>query len=191
MADDKPIFLQQSDDRFIPNDVAPSTEKVELPAAICKHIDQWMKRYPRDQKRSAVFEALRVVQIQNGGYLTVALMDAVADYLQMTRIAVYEIAAFYTLYSLNKVGRNVIYFCTNVSCMLNGAEELLAHLKKKLNIEVNQTTEDEQFTLKEVECLGACINAPVCQVGTDFHENLTIEKIDALLNGLRSGNRGK
>lgn len=152
---------------------------------ICEHIDKWILRYPPEQKRSGVFEALRVVQEKNGGYLTVPLMDAVADYLGMTKIAVYEIAAFYTLYYLNPVGKHVIDVCTNVSCSLNGAEHVLDHLKKRLGIDLNQTTPDGQFTLKEVECLGACVAPPVCQIGKKYYENLTPEKIDEILAALK------
>lgn len=148
-------------------------------------IDQWLLRYPPEQKRSGVFEALRLVQEDNGGSLTVALMDAVADYLGMPHIAVYEIATFYTMYYLEPVGKQVVNVCTNISCMLNGSEKILDYFKKKLNIELNETTADQQFTLKEVECLGACIAAPVCQIGKQYYEHLTPEKIDEILDALK------
>lgn len=156
-----------------------------LSSDIRGHIDHWNKRYPKDRAASGVFEALRVVQEQNQNYLTVPLMNAVADYLNMPRIAVYEIAAFYTLYNLSPVGKHTISICTNISCNLNGAEKILAHIKKRLGIDVNETTENKQFTLKEVECLGACVAAPVCQIGKRYHEHLTPEKIDELLANLR------
>ncbi|OGT38773.1 MAG: NADH dehydrogenase [Gammaproteobacteria bacterium RIFCSPHIGHO2_12_FULL_37_14] len=160
---------------------------LRLSPAICKHIDQWIERYPPEQKRSGVFEALRLVQEENGGSLTVPLMDAVADYLMMPKIAVYEVATFYTLFHLDPVGCHVIQLCTNISCMLNGSEKILEHLKKRLAIDINETTADGQFTLKEVECLGACIAPPVCQIGKQYYENLTPEKIDQLLQELHHG----
>ena len=152
-----------------------------LSASVREGIDQWLLRYPPEQKRSGVFEALRLVQEENGGCLTVPLMDAVADYLAMPKIAVYEVATFYSLYYLKPVGKKVIYVCTNISCMLNGAESILQHVKKRLGIEVNETTVDGEFTLKEAECLGACIAPPVCQMGNMIYEDLTEKKIDELI----------
>jgi NADH-quinone oxidoreductase subunit E len=155
-----------------------------LSQAIREHIDKWILRYPPEQKRSGVFEALRVVQADNNGYLSVELMDAVADYLGMSKIAVYEVATFYSLYHLNPVGKHVIDVCTNISCSLNGSSEIVTHLKQRLGIEMNETTLDGKFTLREVECLGACIAPPVCQIGHEYYENLTKEKIDEILKGL-------
>lgn len=157
-----------------------------LSPSIREHIDQWILRYPPEQKRSGVFEALRVVQEHNGGSLTPELMNAVADYLGMPHIAVYEVATFYSLYYLTPVGKHVVDVCTNVPCMLNGAEDALAYFKKQLGIGLNETTADGKFTLKEVECLGACISAPVCQIGKKYYESLTPEKIDGMLAELKS-----
>lgn len=160
-----------------------------LSPEIREHIDKWILRYPPDQKRSGVFEALRVVQedhIKKGGTsLTVPLMDAVADYLGMPKVAVYEIATFYTLYYLQPVGRHVIDVCTNISCQLNGSDEIAAHLKQRLNIDWNETTSDGQLTLREVECLGACVGAPACQIGKSYYEHLTPEKMDEILDALK------
>lgn len=181
----KPTYFQQSDEDLIPNNLPPSTVTVTLSENARKHIDHWNLRYPDDQKRSGVFEALRYVQQENNGSLTVPLMDAVALYLGMPKIAVYEIAAFYTMYHLNPVGKYVIDMCTNISCTLNGAEEMLSHFKKKLGIDLNETTADGKFTLKEVECLGACIAPPVCLIAKKYYENLTPEKIDEILAALK------
>lgn len=159
-------------------------KKPILSAAFCEHIDKWLLRYPPEQKRSGVFEALRFVQEENGGSLTVPLMDAVADYLGLPKIAVYEVATFYTLYHHEPVGKHIINVCTNVSCMLNGAEDLLEHLKKRLGISIDETTSDGKFTLKEVECLGACVKAPACQIGKKYIESLTPEKLDEILDSL-------
>lgn len=150
-----------------------------------ERINHWILRYPPEQKQSGVFEALRVVQEENGGSLTTDLMDAVADYLGMPHIAVYEVVTFYSLYFLTPVGRHMIDICTNISCTLNGADDVLAHCKKRLGIDVNETTADGKFTLREVECLGACVAAPVCQIGKAYHEKLTPEKIDELLAALK------
>ena len=159
----------------------------QLSSSVREKIDRWITRYPSEHKRSGVFEALRLVQEENSGSLTVSLMDAVADYLAMPKIAVYEVATFYTMYHLDPVGKHIINLCTNVSCMLNGSEKILEHLKQKLGIDLNQTTPDGQFTLKEVECLGACIAPPACQIGKRYYENLTPEKVDELLQELRHG----
>ncbi len=151
-----------------------------------KYLDQWNLRYPPDQKRSGIFEALRCVQNDNGGYLTTETMDAVADFLGLPHIEVYEVATFYTMYYLDPVGRHVINVCTNISCSLNGGEHILEHLKKRLGIELNQTTADGNITLKEVECLGACVAPPVCYIGKKYYESLTPEKIDEILAALKS-----
>lgn len=158
-----------------------------LSADVRHHIDQWLLRYPPERKRSGVFEALRVVQEENGGSLTTELMDAVADYLGIPKIAVYEVATFYSMYYLEPVGKNIIDVCTNISCMLSGSEKILNHLQKRLGIGVNETTADGKWTLKEVECLGACANAPMCQIGKKYYEDLTPEKIDTILDQLADG----
>jgi len=144
-------------------------------------IDTWIAKYPPEQKQSAVMGALTIVQKANGGYLTTELMDAVAEYLEMAPIAVYEVATFYSMYELKPVGKHKICVCTNVSCMLCGSDDIVAHLKQKLNIGFGETTADKKFTLKEVECLGACGGAPMMQIGKTYYENLTSEKIDDIL----------
>ena len=147
-------------------------------------IDKWVEKYPNDQKQSAVMAALRIVQEANGGYLTEPLMNAVADYLDMPRISVYEVATFYSMYELKPVGKHKICICTNISCMLCGSDDVVAHLKNRLGIGLGETTEDGRITLKEVECLGACVGAPMFQIGEHNYENLTPEKIDTILDQL-------
>lgn len=147
-------------------------------------IDRWIAKYPADQKHSAVMAALRIVQDQNNGYLTNDLMDAVAEYLDMPPIAVYEVATFYSMYEREPVGRHKICLCTNISCMLCGSDNIVEHLTQKLGIKMGQTTPDGRFTLKEVECLGACVEAPMFQIGETYYGNLTPEKIDKILEGL-------
>ena len=147
-------------------------------------IDEWIAKYPVEQRQSACMPALRILQDQNGGWLTNDLMDAIAEYLNMPAIAVYEVATFYSMYELKPVGRHKICVCTNISCLLCGSEKIVEHLEGKLGIKMGQTTEDGKFTLKEVECLGACAGAPMLQVGRDYHENLTPAKIDSILDSL-------
>lgn len=155
-----------------------------LPPEIYAEIDRWKTRYPADQKRSAVMEALRIVQEYNNGWLTTDLMDAIAVYLEMPPIAVYEVVSFYTMYNVRPVGRHTINVCTNISCMLRDCDKIVDHLKKRLGIEVTQTTADGQFTLREVECLAACVAAPVMQIGKQYYEHLTPEKVDTILKEL-------
>lgn len=147
-------------------------------------IDQWIAKYPADRKESASMPALRILQDQNGGWLTNDLMDAVAEYLEMPAIAVYEVATFYSMYENKAVGRHKICVCTNISCLLCGSDDVVKHLNEKLGIKFGEITEDGKFSLKEVECLGACAGAPMVQIGREYHENLTPEKIDAILDSL-------
>ncbi len=151
-------------------------------------IDKWVAKYPAEWKQSAVMAALRIVQDDNGGYLTQELMDKVADYLDMPPIAVYEVATFYSMYELEKVGKHKICVCTNVSCMICGSENIVEHLEKRLGIKLGETTEDGKFTLKEVECLGACGGAPMFQIGKQYYENLTPELVDSILDSLEQDN---
>jgi len=151
-----------------------------------EEIDRWLKKFPPDQKRSAVLAALREVQHENGGYLTVPLMDAVAEYLEMPRIAVYEVVSFYSMLEAEPVGRHSISVCTNISCMLRGADDILGHIEHKLGIRVGESTPDGRVFLKrEEECLAACCGGPMMMVDHVFHENLTNEKVDTILEQLK------
>lgn len=143
-------------------------------------INSWIAKYPIDQRQSAVMSTLRIVQEEHG-HLTPELMDAVADYLNMPRIAVYEVASFYTMYALEPVGKHLINVCTNISCKLKNSDAIVDCLEKKLDIKLGETTCDGRFTLKAVECLGACIGAPMMQVDKEYHEHLTTESIDSVL----------
>ena len=151
---------------------------------IREDIDRWIAKYPPEWKQSAVMAALRIVQDDNGGWLTTELMDDVATYLDMSPIAVYEVATFYSMYELKPVGKHKICICTNVSCMINDCDSIVNHLVNKLGITFGQVTEDGRFSLKEVECLGACGGAPMFQIGKKYYENLTPEKVDSILDGL-------
>lgn len=147
-------------------------------------IDRWIAKYPPEWKQSAVMAALRIVQDDNGGWLTTELMNDVAAYLEMPPIAVYEVATFYSMYELKPVGKHKICVCTNVSCMINKADVIVEHLEKRLGIGFGEVTEDGRYSLKEVECLGACGGAPMMQIGKQYYENLTPEIVDAILEGL-------
>ncbi|MEZ5499432.1 MAG: NAD(P)H-dependent oxidoreductase subunit E [Steroidobacteraceae bacterium] len=150
-----------------------------------KEIDHWVAKFPPGRHRSAVISALRVVQEQNDGHLTVALMNAVADYLQLPPIQVYEVATFYSMFETHQCGRHHVSICTNISCMLNGGEDLLAHAERKLGIKVGESTADGRIFLKrEEECLAACTGAPMAMIDHHFHEYLTPEKLDQILDGL-------
>lgn len=148
---------------------------------IYKAIDVEIAKYPVEQRQSAVIAALMIVQDDNRGYLTTQLMDEVADYLKMPKIAVYEVASFYSMFEHKPVGRHKICVCTNVSCMLCGSDKIVDHLKKKLKIGFGEVTKDGKFSLKEVECLAACAGAPMMQIGEHYHENLTESKVDEIL----------
>ncbi|GMQ91770.1 MAG: NADH-quinone oxidoreductase subunit NuoE [Gammaproteobacteria bacterium] len=149
-----------------------------------QEIDHWIAKYPEGQRQSAVMSALRIVQDQNGGWLSDELIEAVAGYLQMPAIAAQEVATFYSMYELKPVGRHKICVCTNISCLLCGSSGIVDHLKKKLGIDFGEVTSDGKFSLKEVECLGACVGAPMLQIGEHYYENLTSQKVDEILAGL-------
>lgn len=158
---------------------------VELSGHVRDEIDRWLKKYPPDQKQSAVLAALREVQHENNGYLTTELMDAVADYLGMPRIAVYEVASFYSMLETKPVGRHSISVCTNISCMLCGSDEILRHIENRLGIKTGESTGDGKFYLKvEEECLAACCGGPMMMIDHVYYEDLTNEKVDQILDNL-------
>jgi NADH-quinone oxidoreductase subunit E len=160
------------------------------PAALSEHtraeIDRWVARFPAGRQRSAVIAALRAAQEQNQGYLTAPLMDAVAAYLKLPPIQVYEVASFYSMFETHPCGRHHVSVCTNISCMLRGGEELLAHVEKRLGIRVGESTPDGRIFLKqEEECLAACTGAPMMMVDHVYHENLTNDAVDRILAELK------
>lgn len=160
--------------------------KVTLISASAQaEIDTWLAKFPDDRKQSAVIAALTIVQLENGGSLTNELMDAVAKTLGMAPIAVYEVATFYSMFELKPIGRHKISVCTNISCMLCGGEKIVAHISKRLEIKFGETSADGKFTLnREEECLAACAGAPMMVINGHYHEHLTTEKVDAILDGL-------
>jgi NADH-quinone oxidoreductase subunit E len=157
-----------------------------LSAHTLAEIDRWVARFPLGRQRSAVISALRAAQEQNHGHLTIQLMDAVAAYLQLPAIQVYEVASFYSMFETHPCGRHHVSICTNVSCMLRGGEELLAQVERHLGIRVGESTADGRIFLKqEEECLAACTGAPMMMVDHTYHENLTAEQATRILDELR------
>ena len=148
-------------------------------------IDRWKARFPEGRQRSAVIGALQAVQHENNGYLTPELMNGVADYLDLPTIQVYEIATFYSMFQTKPVGRHTVSICANVSCMLRGADEIIQYVQNKLGVKLEESTEDGRIYLKkEEECLAACCGAPMMMVDHNYHENLTPEIIDTILDDL-------
>jgi NADH-quinone oxidoreductase subunit E len=149
-------------------------------------IDHWIGKFPPGRQRSAVLAALRAAQEQNHGHLSVPLMDAVAAYLALPPIQVYEVASFYSMFETHPCGRHHVSVCTNISCMLRGGEDIAAHVERRLGIRLGQSTPDGRIFLKrEEECLAACTGAPMMMVDHIYHENLTPEKVDQILAELR------
>ena len=151
-----------------------------------KEIDSIKLKFPDNEKRSSIIESLLIVQHHNNGFLTEELIESVADYLNVQKIDVYEVATFYSMFNLKPVGKNVISVCTNVSCMLRNSDEIVDYIEKKLKIKIGESTKDKKFFLKdEMECLAACNGAPMMQVNHINYENLTFKKIDEVLDGIK------
>lgn len=150
-----------------------------------KQVQEIIARYPQGKQKSALLPVLHLAQEENGGWLSVAAMDAVAELLQLKPIEVYEVATFYSMYNLKPVGKYLFEVCQTGPCMLNGSDQIIAYIKEKLNIGVGETTADGMFTLKTVECLGACGYAPMMQMGKYYKEHLTKERIDEIIEDCR------
>lgn len=163
------------------------TEKTEITfsAEIKKELEKIIQKYPEGKQKSALLPILHLVQKESNGYLSVPVMDYVANLLNIKPIEVYEVASFYTMYNLKPVGKVVLEFCRTSPCCLNGAEKIIEYTEKKLGIKNGETTADGMFTIKCTECLGACGYAPMMQVGDHYYEHLTEEKVDSLLEEFR------
>jgi len=151
----------------------------------------FVARYPEGRQFSAVMPLLDVAQRQNGGWLSQAAMDCVAAYLDMPPIRVYEVATFYSMYQLKPVGKVHVQVCTTTPCWLRGSDEIVDTCKRVLGIGMGETTDDGMFTLNEVECAGACVNAPMIQVGDDYYEDLDAARTEALLEAFKRGDEVK
>ncbi len=147
-------------------------------------------KYPEGRQQSAVMPLLDLAQRQEG-WVSQPAMDHIADMLGMPGIRVYEVATFYTMFNLKPVGKNFVQVCTNLPCMLRGSDEIVHACKSTLGIGFGETTEDGQFTLAEVECLGACVNAPMMQIGDDYYEDLDADSTKAILEALKRGETPK
>jgi len=148
-------------------------------------IDHWIAKFPPENKRSALIQALIAAQDQNGGWLDKDSIEAVADYMELPPVWAYEVASFYSMLDTSPVGKHKVNICTNISCWLNGAEDIVKHVEKKLGIGLGETTEDNRITLiVEEECLAACCGAPMMVVDGHYHENLDVARIDEILDGL-------
>ena len=162
-----------------------TTASTELSKHARDEIDALVAKFPAEHKKSALLGALNIVQHENQGFLTEELMDAVADYLELAKIEVYEVASFYSMYELKPVARNNVAICTNICCMLMGSQSLVDHVEHKLGIKVGESTADGRIYLKkEEECLAACAGGPMMQVDHVYYEDLTPEKVDAILDAL-------
>jgi NADH-quinone oxidoreductase subunit E len=157
----------------------------ELSPHIKEEIESWKARFPADRQRSAVISALHAVQHENRGFVTAEQMNAIAEYLELPSIQVYEVATFYSMFQTRKVGRNEVAICTNVACMLRGADDLVEHVENKLGLKLGESSEDGKLFLKrEEECIAACCGAPAMMVNHKYYENLTVEMVDEILDGL-------
>jgi NADH-quinone oxidoreductase subunit E len=149
-------------------------------------VNEIIARYPEGKQKSALLPVLHIAQTEFGGWLDVSVMDYVASILQIKSIEVYEVASFYSMFNLKPVGKHLFEVCQTGPCMLNGSDQIIDYIKTKLGIGVGETTADGMFTLKTVECLGACGYAPMMQYGKTYREHLTPEKVDAIIEDCRA-----
>ncbi len=152
-------------------------------------VNKIIARYPQGKQKSALLPVLHVAQAEFDGWLSPETMDYVASILNIKPIKVYEVASFYSMFNLKPVGKCLLEVCRTSSCWARGAEDVVKHIEKRLGIKEGETTKDGMFTLKTVECLGSCGTAPMLQGGASFHENLTMEKVDALLDEYRAAGK--
>jgi NADH-quinone oxidoreductase subunit E len=159
--------------------------KMSLSEHAREEIDLWIAKFPQGKQRSAVISALHIVQHENHGYLTPESMDAIARYLDLPRVQVYEVASFYSMFETKPVGRHCVSVCTNVSCMLRGSDQIIEHIEKNYGVKEGESTEDGRiFLKKEEECLAACTGAPMMMVNHRYYEDLTPAKVDEILGEL-------
>jgi NADH-quinone oxidoreductase subunit E len=166
-------------------------EKIRFSDEALQTIEALMKRYPEGKHKSALLPVLHVAQAEADGWLSAEVMDYVAELMKISSIEVFEVASFYSMYNLKPVGKCVLEVCRTSSCWTRGAEDIVDYIGKKLNIREGETTPDGMFTLKTVECLGSCGSAPMLQCGAEYHENLTENRVDSLLERLRTEGKRK
>ncbi|WP_407500459.1 NADH-quinone oxidoreductase subunit NuoE family protein [Elizabethkingia anophelis] len=163
------------------------SETIAFKPEVIEQVNKIIARYPEGRQKSALIPVLHIAQKEFGGWLDVPVMDYVAELLKIRPIEVYEVATFYTMFNMKPVGKYVLEVCRTGPCMLKGSDDILDHIRTTLNIKDGETTEDGLFTLKPAECLGACGYAPMMQLGKFYHENLTKEKVDEILELCRQG----
>ncbi len=167
-----------------PTSFAFSQENLEKAKAI-------IAKYPEGRQASAVMPLLDLAQRQNDGWVSQPAMDVIAEMLDMPVIRVYEVATFYTMYNLHPIGKHHVQVCTNLPCWLRGSDEVMKTCKKVLGIGAGETTEDGKFTVNEMECLGACVNAPMMQIDDDYYEDLDADSTESILSVLKAGGTTK
>lgn len=160
--------------------------EVKFSAESLEQVNRILKRYPEGRHKSALLPVLHLAQAEFDGWLSVPVMDYVASLLKLKPIEVYEVASFYTMYNLEPKGKCLLEVCQTGPCQLRGSDDLIAYLERKLGIREGETTSDGMFSLKAVECLGSCGTAPMLQCGAAYHENLTEEKVDKLVDTLKT-----
>ncbi|MFM7595683.1 MAG: NADH-quinone oxidoreductase subunit NuoE [Flavobacteriales bacterium] len=165
---------------FDPNEVVAFSD------AMLQQMNEVVKNFPKDKEKSALLRILHIAQAEYG-WVSVPVMNKIAEFLEIQAIEVYEVATFYTMFHLQPVGKHVFEVCRTGPCMLVGSDQLIDHLEKKLDIKVGETTSDGMFTLKTAECLGGCGYGPLLQCRNKYHEHLSIEKVDALIEQYRNG----
>ncbi|ROI09458.1 NAD(P)H-dependent oxidoreductase subunit E [Kaistella haifensis] len=163
------------------------SETIAFKPETLAQVHKIIARYPEGRQKSALIPVLHLAQKEFGGWLDVPVMDYVASLLSIKPIEVYEVATFYTMFNMKPVGKYVLEVCQTGPCMLKGSDDILSHIRETLNIKNGETTADGLFTLKPAECLGACGYAPMMQLGKFYHENLTKEKVDEILELCRQG----
>lgn len=163
------------------------TEKPTFSPEKLAEVQGVIKQFPEGKHKSALLRVLHIAQREFGGWLSIEAMDYVAELLNITPVEVYEVASFYTMYNLKPVGKFVFEVCQTGPCMLVGSDNIIEYISKKLDIKAGETTKDGMFTLKTVECLGACGYGPMLQCGKKYHEHLTPESVDELIEACRSG----
>ena len=164
-------------------------KKIEFSPETLALAQKIMKRYPEGKHKSGLIPILHLAQAEFDGWLSPEVMDYVASIMRIQSIEVYEVASFYSMFNLKPVGKCHLEICRTSSCWLMGAEDVVRHIEKKLGIKEGETTPDGMFTIKTVECLGSCGTAPMMQVGADYYENLTLEKVDTILDKMKSSGR--
>jgi len=154
-----------------------------------KRAEEILAHYPKDRQKASLLPLLDLAQRQNGGWLSRYALDYLAQFLNLAPIRVYEVASFYTMFNLKPVGKHLVQLCTTTPCWLRGSDEIVSVCKSKLGIEIGETTPDKQFTLVEVECLGACVNAPIVQINDDYYEDVTPEIMRQMIEDLKLGKK--